>query len=426
MPSHRMIKLLVGTSALALPVGLLAAPASAETRGAVKGIVTLAGQPLAGASVTLQRTANDEDYSNYKRVKTDANGSYSFASRPKSEDYTYRVVVSDSQHRIVKTARDLNNRTTKTVTRNVTAKAAGSISGKLTRADGSAASLSEVQLVGPETLVGSGLYAELAYDTFADPAADGSYRFVGLPAGKYTVGFIDDGEKYLSKCFDDAIATIRLDYPCSANGTPVTVTGGTNTTLSDQQLDQIGGTFRGTVTDTSGKPLRNIMVTPIAAGETQWGFYLSDDTRKTGRFNHQRVEPGKWQLRFTDTSGKYATTWFNTGTRTGAQVFDVADRSVFKDLVIKLKSAAKLSVKAKPGDGKPTFTVNVTRRVSGGRPSGKITVSYGDRSRTVSVKKGVAKVTLTGLKAGKRKIRVAYKGTANTADAHKNVSVRVR
>lgn len=422
---HRSIRLFVGLVATAtLAVGLLAAPASAATKGEVKGVVTLDGKPLRGATVTLQRTDDGDEYDKYKSVKTSGAGAYSFSSRPDSSTYLYRILVTDSQHRAVTTVRDFNNKS-KTVTRNVTMKPAGSITGKITRANGSAATNTQVHIVGPQVIINPEMVNPLAYNDYATANSSGTYRFVGLPAGKYTIQYEDLGNTYLSECFDDVLADWRQSEQCASGSGNVTVTPSVTTTVKAQQLNHPGGRLRGTVTDTSGKAISDVSVYAVSAGPGPQQDFNNYGPRSNGQFTAAPIPSGNWRLQVDDLNGIWETKWFNSSTKSGARVFAIAEGTVVKDLTVKLKSRAKISAKVTPGTRRASFTINVVRKATGGHPGGRVSVSLGDITKTVKLKKGSAKVTLTKLPAGKQKFRVEYRGNSSTAKVHKTVSVKV-
>lgn len=427
MTHHRSFHLFVGLLATsALAAGLLVQPAGAATGGKVTGVVTLDGKPLKGAKVTLMRTDDDsgDRYEKYKSATTSSTGAYSFSGFQRKGYVFNRVIVTDPQHRGVSTTRAFKA-TSKTVRRNVTMQRAGSIVGKVTRADGGAPTTIRVRIEGPAVTLDDAGNEELAYDDDRGVSADGTYRFAGLPAGNYTIRYDDTAKKYLSECYDDLVARQGILPYCDK--TPeVAVAPGAATTPAAQQLNHVGARILGIVTDTSGKPLKNMSVTPYPAGSSNTGWYESYSTRSSGRFTRSPIEPGDWQLRVSDLRGVWETQWYDSTSRSGAQVFPLAEGTQVKSLAVKLKSRAKLGVKATPGTRRATFTVNVTRRATGSRPSGKVTVSLGDVSRTVTVTKGIAKVTLTGLPTGKHIFQVAYQGTSSTADASKTVSATIR
>lgn len=417
---HRSIRLFTGL--LAAPIvcmGLISSPAAADSvpGGTVKGVVTVGGVPLAGAKVTLVRRDGDsgDAFERYKTVTTNSAGRYSL-TRPRGSDTTWwydHVVVSDPKGRAVTDDRQFMGKTSRTVTRNVALKRAASITGKVTRADGASPTSIRAEIVdGPDKEVIENLQMS-RYDDDRGVNASGTYRFTGLPDGTYTVCYRDTTSTYREECYDEVLSG-------EAAGTPTefAVKSGTAKTLKDQQLDHLLAHLRGVVTDTSGEPLKKINVSATVGGETS--------TWSTGRYHLAVPAPGDTQIHFSDPKGVWESRWYDSASKAGAQVFKLGEGTKVNNLAIKLKSRAKLNVKTKSGTGKVTFTVEVTRRATGKHPSGKITITLKHVSRTVTLKKGVAKVTLNGLLAGKRTFRIDYRGNSNTAKAHRTVKATVR
>ncbi|MFI5428211.1 collagen binding domain-containing protein [Aeromicrobium sp. UC242_57] len=298
MTHHHKFKLLLAILAsIVLAVGLTSAPANAASKGGkIKGVVTLDGKPLKGAKVKLMRTDTDsgDAYSVYKTATTSSKGYYSFSGSP-LKGWTYnRVIVSDPQHRAVTTVRSLNGRSTKTVTRNVTMKGAGSITGKVTLADGSSPTAAQASRRTPRSTSARPATKELAYLDERQANAKGTYRFVGLPAGTYTLSYADSAKKYLNECYDDTVIHQSADFYCE-KATKITVKAGSNTPLVEQQLNHESAHLRGTVTNTSGQPLKNIFVTPYRVGVSTPTWYQTGSTRSNGRFAIEPIDAGNWQ-----------------------------------------------------------------------------------------------------------------------------------
>lgn len=425
---HRSIRLFIGL--LAAPIvcmGLISAPAAAYSvpSGTVKGVVTVAGVPLAGAKVTLVRRDGDsgDAFERYKTVTTNSVGRYSL-TRPRGSDTTWwydHVVVSDPKARAVTAYREFMGNTSRTVTRNVTLKPAASITGKVTRTDGASPTSIRAEIVdGPDKDLIENLQMS-RYDDDRGVSSSGTYRFPGLPAGTYTVCYRDTTSKYRTECYDEAVSG-----PDGGTPSGVAVKSGGATTLKAQLLDHLQAHLRGIVTDTSGRPLRKLRVAAVPVGGPL-GYDQSTSTWSTGGFDLPVSTPGDAQIYIADPAGGvWESRWYDSATRTGAQVFALAEGTRVNGLAIKLKSKAKVKVHSKSGTGKVTFTVDVTRRATGKHPSGTITISRKSVSRTVTLKKGIAKITLTGLPSGKRTFHVDYRGTSSTADARRTVTAKVR
>jgi 5-hydroxyisourate hydrolase-like protein (transthyretin family) len=411
---------------MTLAVASLAAPASAATYGGVKGTVTLSGDPLAGVVVKLQRTTSKDYFETVTSTKTDAKGRYSFARRPGADRDQYRVRVHDPKHRAVATARPVSRSVRGTATRNVTLKPAGSIVGKVTRADGGAPSSIDVHVIGPVVSIGKGEGWEMAYGSYATPDASGTFRFDGLPRGTYSVLLFDNAYRYLSQCYNDVIARPSFDMTCPASATTIGIKGGDTHTLEPQELRREGGNYRGTVTSTSGKPLKNITVTPASPGAKRWSDVQATDTRSTGRFAKGQLGYGRWQFVASDLPGTWETTWFGSRTRAGARVFTSAEGTRIDGLNFALRSRASLKSSAKVSGSSATVSVSVRQRSSGSKVGGRVIVSADGKAKTARLSDGQASATLTGLSRGKQRIKIAYQGTSSTANATKYVTVTIK
>lgn len=420
---RRTSRLLVGLLAAPLVGGmLLSAPADASTvpSGTVKGTVTVAGVPLAGAKVTLVRRDGDsgDAFQVYKTVTTNSAGRYSL-TRPRGSSTTWwydHVVVSDPKDRAVTDDRQFMGNKSRTVTRNVTLRPAGAISGKVTRADGGSPSKIRAQIVdGPDSSLIENLDVT-RYDVERGVDANGAYRFRGLPSGTYTLCYHDTSARYRDMCFDEAVT------PQEATG--VTVKERATTTVREQVLARVAPHLKGTVTTTSGVPLSKIRVTGVLVGSTNPAGETS--TWSSGGFDLTPQTPGAAQLLFEDPRGVWASHWYNSPRRSGARSFALTDGTTIRDLDVKLKSTAALAVTSTSRSGRTTFRVEVTRRATGHHPSGTITVTRHGITRTASLTKGVATVTLVGVPAGRRTFTVDYTGTSSTADARTTVKAVVR
>ncbi|MRJ76277.1 hypothetical protein GEV29_06995 [Aeromicrobium sp. SMF47] len=424
MTQHRRtIRPLVGLlSAVVVGGGLLVAPADATTvpGGTVKGTVTIAGTPLAGAKVTLVRRDGDsgDAFERYKTVTTDSAGRYSL-TRPAGSSTTWwydNVVVSDPGQRAVTARREFMGNRSRTVTRNVTLKPAGTITGRITRADGASPASIRAEIVdGPDSSVIENLSTK-RYDVDRGVDAAGTYRFRGLPAGTYTLCYRDTSSTYRQECHDEVFSETAA--------TELTVTGGATTTVKAHVLDHRLAHVKGIVTSTSGERLRGISVRPRVVGTSRYAG--STRTWSTGRYDLATEAPNDVQLRFEDPKNIWATRWQTIAGSTQPQVFSLDEGALVERLTTTLKSTARLGVSSRPGTGRATFTVEVTRRATGHHPSGTITVSRKDVRRTVSLAKGVGTVTLTGVPAGTRTFHVDYAGTSSTAPARTTVKVAVR
>lgn len=425
----RSIAVLAG--AVALLVAALTLPASAAQVRSVKGTVVAADStPIAGLTVYLTATAGDADhYDRRTKTTTSSKGTYSFSGFSYDPEDSYRVLVVDPKHRYVSTVRDFSPGSAgKTVTRNVTMKPAGSLTGKITRADGKTPTTTRVVLDGPNVDIGTPDKPVPAYDDDNGVRSDGTYRFVGLPAGDYTVRFDDPTEKYLPQCYDDALAEPVIDgvYRCEEpEAETVEVTAGAVSTLDDQQLDHAGAHVRGTVTDTSGRPIKDASVIPVLP-DGDPGTYqdVNSWTRSTGRFDRGPLPAGSYRLGAS--AGGYQAEWYDDSlTEDGAQVLTLSPGELVTGIDFELKERPSIRATTKPGDGTMTFTIKVTRKGSGTKASGQVTVTLGDRTKTAVLSGGTATLKLTQLPAGTQTFRIFYSGSPSTVEHTTKVVAKV-
>lgn len=420
--TRRTRPLIALLAAAAACIGLVSAPASASTvpGGTVKGLVSIDGVPLAGARVTLVRRDGDSGdvYSAYKTVTTNSAGRYSL-TRPRGSDATFfydTVLVVDPQGRAVTDYRKFVGNRSTTVNRNVTLRPAASIAGKVTRADGTSPTSVRAEIVNDDladTMLIEGLPDR--YRTTSVVGADGSYRFTGLPTGTYTICYHDATSTYLDECFDEVVRE------GTTAPTGVRATGGTTKTLQDQVLDHLPAHVKGLVTDTSGTPIKGASVKAYEVGRSD--PYTSTQTPATGRYDLVSGAAGAVQLEIQ--GANYESRWYDSATRADAQVFSLVEGATVQNQTVALRSAARLTVTARPGTGRATFSIEVIREATGRHPGGRVTVSRKDVSRTVDLAGGKATVTLMGVPAGARTFSVDYDGTASTAGAHRTVVVRI-
>ncbi len=429
--------LTLALASLALLSGV-ASPAAAATTSNVTGVITSGGKALPGLKVELLRMESDNDH--YDRVTsatttTSATGTYKISGfrtkDPYDEWYRFRIRVSDPHGSYVTAIRDFANAPGKTVTRNATLQPAGFLTGKVLRADGASPTTTRVHLIGPNVDIGTPDKPALAYDDDRGVTADGTYRFAGLPAGDYTVRYTDTSGKYLDQCYDGILAKQGTEATCDPAEVPaatkVTVAAKATSTLTDQQLTNVGARLSGTVTSTAGGALKGVDVTPVPQGSDSRDWYdYTKATGTAGTFSRGPLPSGQWQLYAEDSNGVWASQWVGGTNQATAQVFDLSPGETISDIAIKLRSRAVLSVQTTPGAGSATFVVSVSRKLTGSAVSGKVSAALGANTKTATLSGGKATITLTGIAAGKHTFRIHFEGNGNTSTGTKNITATVR
>ncbi len=412
------MKHLVRTSALLamlvalLTLGLVAPSTAATTTGNVKGVITLGGQPLKGATIELYWTG-DDGYEGPRLAvdTTDSKGAYSFKINVNGlygpgEYVGHTILIKDPQHRIVATSRTFMGRAGKTVTRNAVVKKAATITGSVKRGDGATTQLLRVNVFGPLVPIDPNRDLPLAYDEVVPVAANGSFALQGLPAGTYHLQFADAGKTYHPQCYDSAPPSDFCD-----DATAVVVNAGQTVATKPQVLTTKGNRIVGTVTDTSDEPIKGAYVD--VAGNPD----LSGSSSSSGSFKIGPLGDGTYQLDVAAPSP-----WASAD---AVAVLEVSGTDIL-GVQIKLKSKASLTASVTPGTGTVTAAVQVIRKSSGTRSGGSVTVSSGSVTKTVKLAKGRATVKLTGLPKGKREVKIAFSGTSSTAKVTKVVSTTVK
>lgn len=427
---------LTATSALVL--GGLASPASAASSTAkLKGTVTLAGQPVDFAKVQLYPLVLDravDEYEVGQRLKTDntdSKGRYSFSGLTAKSAATsrYVVVITDRKSKGVKTYRMIDAKKGKTLTRDVSLKAASALTGTVKRSDGRPATGLTVSL-NPGNYNDQGESYEKLYPEWSTPVnADGTYALRGIPADKYDEVIVSDGP-YATQCFD-FVASALADCVTGTDGAAyakesVTVAPGEQRVLPTVTMTKSAPavtTLKGRVTDSSGRPLKGIGVR-IYTGQ----FNRVVMTRSSGRYTLKDSLPaGSYSVRFDDHNDVWASQFFGGGTdRKTRQRVTITPGTPVNGLDTKLKSRVSVKTATQGGKGTAKVAVKITRAASSKAPGGTLTVTSGGRSTTVDVVKGRAVVTLSGLPAGSQPLTVRYSGTGSTAGATKALRVTVK
>jgi len=412
------MKHLVRTSALLtmlvalLTLGLVVPSTAATSTGYVRGVITLDGAPLKGATVELYYKG-DDGYEGPRLAAdtTDSKGAYSFTINVNGlygpgEYVGHTILIKDSQHRIVATSRTFMGRAGKTVTRNATVKKAATITGSVKRGDGVPTQYLRVNVDGPSMSIDPDRDLPLAYDEVVPVASDGSFALYGLPAGDYNLGFTDAGKTYFPQCYDSAPPSQFCD-----DATVVHVDTGQKVGTNPQVLTTKGSRVAGSVTDTSDRPIAGAYVEIAGTGDPY------SRSTSTGAFRLGPLTDGTYQLDVAAPSP-----WVSAD---AVAVLDVSGKDV-TGVQIELKSQASLTATVTPGTGSVSTAVKVIRKATGLAAGGTVTVSWGSITKTVKLVGGKATAKLTGLPAGKRQVTIAFSGSSSTAPVTKLFSATVR
>ncbi|MCL3818342.1 carboxypeptidase-like regulatory domain-containing protein [Aeromicrobium wangtongii] len=432
----------VALASLGLLLGGLAAPAGAATgTGKLSGTVTLDGGGIGFAKVQLYRNViKGQESTKPVRVKTDntdGRGRYSFTGIPVKSSYNYTLLVTDRTGRTVKTFRHVDPVAGKKVTKNVRMKVAALLTGTVMRADGgSPADLT----VGVDIDTVDRGDAGPDFDMFfpeqrAAVKADGSFTLSGLPsgpAGTYANVKVSGGP-YAEQCYD--FVAVRLadcapQDPASLQRQQITLAKGEARTLPNVTVTKLAppvSRLTGTVTDTSGTPLKGMQVTvrALPSGEAEAGEPVL--TRSSGGFTFPKVPAGTYVVRVDDPDGVWAKQYLGGGLNQWAsQRVVVADGRPVRNVDVQLKSTATVKVGRKAGKGSAKVAVLITRTLTGSKPGGRVVLSHEGRTKEATVVNGRATLTLKSLPKGTQKLRLTYSGTSSTAGFTKTVTVKVQ
>lgn len=142
--------------------------------------------------------------------------------------------------------------------------------------------------------------------TVAGPvtSADGGWS-AALDPADYMIQFWPPSYDYCGEYWDDVLDPDGADL-ISVYGTDI---GGVNAGL------QSAGSIEGTVTVYgTGAPLPGVLVTPQYGTGSYWNAVGGTMTDSQGHYTFPGLRPGDWVVRFTDTSGTYATQYYEDAT----------------------------------------------------------------------------------------------------------------
>lgn len=162
----------------------------------------------------------------------------------------------------------------------------------------------------------------IAFDDSGDPRAetetgqDGTYTVAGLPAGEYTLRFVDQLGDYAEEFYDDAADLGSADYFLVAANSDVT---GKNASLAlEAPTSTADRDLTGVVQGTDG-PLSAVRVTAYRNGVEK----ARTLTGRDGRYEFDALTAGSYQLRYERLSGwsselPYSTQWYLNSRSSGS------------------------------------------------------------------------------------------------------------
>lgn len=398
-------------------------PASAASTGNIKGTITsdTTDAVLPGMKVDLQRAspwdhewdASDPAYKPYRTTTSKSNGTYTFTGLTVDpEDISYVVRVSDPAGLHRTTRLRVPVKKGKTVTANLALKDATIVTGKVTRADGGSPSTLEASLYPFYDFV------EPEFVNTVKVKADGSYRFVGLwPGTSHTLYFHDTSGTYSDRCYKNV--AIMKQGECAEDVTHVVPEVGSLNPLEDQVLTHLAARVAGTVTDTNGNPIKGINV--VATRVVSTSGKPTSTTYTQGSFSIRGLTAAPTYVVAVDPARRWATQWYDHATTAGTgDLLDLTEGESRTGLQFELKSRTALTVATTRGSASAKFAVTVKRVTTGLPAYGSVTVTSGDRTKTVALVGGKATVTLFGLTSANKTYTVHYFGSPSTAEYTKS------
>jgi hypothetical protein len=272
-----------------------------------------------------------------------------------------------------------------------------------------------------------------SFQRYASTDDEGMFAIDDLPAGTYRIGFVDYEGEFVEEFYNDKAAVDAagvVEFTLAAGDTQADI----NAVLAP------AGAISGTLTGPTGDALDYGCAYALGTVDGQYrelgipGFSEGSD-----EYIIRGLAAGTYKVRFADCSGSgtLAPEYFdNQATLAAAREITVVARETVRDINGSLapmpvvappvvappapysppaapkpvaKKSATVKVDAKGAKKKATLTITV--KASGVTPSGKVTIKLGGKTlKTLTLKGGKAKVTLTKQKKGSRTYKIAYSG----------------
>lgn len=144
----------------------------------------------------------------------------------------------------------------------------------------------------------------------ATTAADGSYRFTGLAAGRYSIACIDPAERYRSEHHDGQYWSGYFESGAFDDATWVNPALGETATINASLLEK--PTISGRVTGPDGSPLAGRSVTVRLVTPSDLGYaWVETTTDSNGEWTAGVDGPGPFWVKVTDYSGTYVSEYYD-------------------------------------------------------------------------------------------------------------------
>jgi hypothetical protein len=270
---------------------------------------------------------------------------------------------------------------------------------------------------------------------------DGSYAIDDLPAGTYRIGFVDYDGNFVEEFYNDKAA---VD---AAGVQEFTLATGETAPQSVDALLAPAGFISGTLVDPAGDALDSGCAFALGLVDGEYReLGIPAFTNGSQEYVIRGLAAGTYKVRFADCSGEgtLAPEYFdNQSTLAAATNLTVTANETLPDINGALalvpavvppvppappaapapvaKKSASVKVSAKGAKKKATLAITV--KASGVTPTGRVTIKLGSKTlKTVTLKGGKAKVTLTKQKKGKRTYKVIYSGDSRVRSKTVNTS----
>ncbi|KQP75662.1 hypothetical protein ASF37_15630 [Aeromicrobium sp. Leaf289] len=325
----RLVALL---ATLSLAGGLVAAgsvtapPAEAATTTIVKGAIAAAGEWQPGVKVRLMLRDPDsgDSYATIATTTTTTRGAFSFRPATVVKDARYELWYDDPDLDLVAGWRIVEPVTGSTVTRNITARRASTISGRVAFANGAQPSHAEVLVEGQVAEAdaptrGPAADDQVVYPTTVPVQSDGTFRVKGLPRGDYRLTYTDKTHNFFDICHDGSREKVSEGdaNPSCLHVTPVSVGIAQSASVPRRTFVDRSAQIIGRVTNAQGALVEGIALIHRVGDPSE--FTRAYTTK--GVWRAIDLPAGSWQVEVSpDDQARYRDRWFqDAATQSTAQ-----------------------------------------------------------------------------------------------------------